>query len=148
MSDDTEDSEASEFDYGGALGDIAAAAAFLASARLSMAMVAIRFDASATSAIDAKAAAEQGEPSISKALKHARKCVEGAAMMLWSVRHGMADAMLPAAAVADLEQRLSDGDRALTALFPIVLPPATLLVPFYVAHEGETPARKWPKGLH
>jgi hypothetical protein len=148
VSDDTEDSEVPEFDYETALDDLARAVRSLANARVAIAMVANRFDASATPETDAKAAAGQKELSITEALTRARACLAEVAMTLWSIRDGMAGAALPPGAEADLDRRLSAADRDLTALLPIVLPPAGLLVPFYVAYEGEKPATKWPTRMH
>jgi hypothetical protein len=148
MSDDTEDSEASEFDYGLALEETADAVCLLANARAAIATAAMRFGANATPETDAKAATDQEEMSITEALTRARACLAEAAMMLWGIRNGMAGVLLPPGAEADLDRRLSTADRDLTGLLPIVLPPAALLVPFYAAHEGEKPATKRPTRMH
>ena len=148
MSDDTEDSEHPEFDYESALDEIAGAVRSLANARAAMAIVANRFDASATPATDAEAAAVHEEFSIAQALTRARACLAETAMRLWAIRDEMASAALPPGAEADLDRRLSAADRDLTALLPIVLPPTALLVPFYAAYEGEKPAPKWPTRMH
>jgi hypothetical protein len=147
----SDDSDAPEFDYETALDEIASAVRSLANARVGIAMAANRFEASATPATDSKAAASQGQLSITECLTRARACLAEAAMTLWAIRDGMATAALPPGAEADLDRRLSTADRDLTALLPTVLPPATLLVPFYAAYEGdegEKPAPKWPTRMH